>query len=160
MRGRAEATRTAPSRRSGVGLAVMVLGGLLSGCAQIGLPIGTAPTSNEITGSISRAGSPPVKAKAANAVDPSDWETVRRTLATALLNGDNKPLDWDNPDTGSSGTITPTVELASGQDSRCRLFATTLSDYHGVRRFRGEICRQSDGRWQLLTVSPDDATLS
>ena len=42
----------------------------------------------------------------------------------------------------------------------CRPFATTINDERGVRRYRGDACLRTDGRWQLNGVTADDALLS
>ena len=41
----------------------------------------------------------------------------------------------------------------------CRAFATTISDYRGVRRYSGEACRPANGGWRLTGIVPDDTTL-
>ena len=152
------ATRTARSASAGT---LLIVGSLLSGCASVGLPFGQGKeASPETTGSIA---TPQPQAYAAAipspTVDPSDWEAIRRTVAMALVTGENTSHNWVNPDTGSSGTITQTVEFGGGGDVRCRLFATTLNDFRGSRRFRGQVCQQTDGRWVLVRVTPDDAAL-
>lgn len=152
------ANRPVRSRRSLTATTAILLTGLLAGCGQIGIPLG-APSS-EITGSIGTPQKTDLRAATTPSVDPSDWEAVRRAVAAALASGKDGPTDWENPDTGSSGTITSTVALADGKEDNCRLFATTLNDYRGVRRFRGQICRRTNGVWQLVSVTPDDAALS
>lgn len=132
----------------------------LGGCAGLGLPFGEAGAPRT-TASIKA----PPKAKAILAsatmienVDPSDWETVRREMAGASETT-NHLLDWINPDTGSSGRIS--VAAAAERDGvLCRDFATTINDVRGVRRYRGDACLRTDGRWQLRNVTPDDAAIS
>ena len=68
-------------------------------------------------------------------------------------------LDWLNPDTGSTGTITATATASEGK-FLCRSFATTVNDLRGIRRYRGEACAPDGGRWQLRGVTPDDAAIS
>jgi hypothetical protein len=155
MPDRAQATRPERGGQRVPGIAVMLLAGLLAGCG--GMPFGKDEPSAETTGSISPV---PTAAPVAPTVDPSDWEAIRRTVAMALVTGENTTHNWVNPDTGSSGTVTQTVELVAQKDMRCRLFATTLNDFRGSRRFRGQICQQTDGRWVLVSVTPDDAALS
>jgi surface antigen len=123
----------------------------LAGCSTMGQ---SPAVSADITGTI------PVRATVAVAasVDSSDWEAVRRTIA-ALPAGPTPTVDWSNPDTGSTGALTVGA-TAAGKDTLCRAFVTTISDPHGVRRFRGTACRGIDGRWQLKGVVPDDALLS
>jgi surface antigen len=56
---------------------------------------------------------------------------------------------WRNPDSGHSGTVTPTnVYKASGQD--CREYETTVTIDGRTERAIGRACRQSDGTWQIM----------
>src|SRR3990172_5947915 len=78
----------------GVAIAVLVLS--LGGCTAMGLPFGEAGiarVSAETTGSI------PAKAEAADPVDPSDWEAVRRTVASVPQDTGTSRIEWSNPDT-------------------------------------------------------------
>jgi hypothetical protein len=42
----------------------------------------------------------------------------------------------------------------------CHSFDTTMSDVRGVRRYSGEVCKMTNGRWALRSVKPADAALS
>lgn len=134
-------------------MAVCLVAGLaLTGCARLGMPVGVPDTDRTITGSIR-----PASTGAVALADPSDWETIRRALATALDSGNPAQIDWSNPDTGSFGVITAS---ASTRNSDCRSFDTTMSDVRGVRRYSGEACKMTNGRWALRSVRPADAALS
>ena len=118
----------------------------------MGLPFSEASTQR-----------PPGKAILASApandrVDASDWEVVRLTIAGAPKAATAR-LEWLNPDTGSIGTIV-TAEAATGDGRTCRAFATTVNDVRGIRRYRGDACVSTGGRWQLQGVTPDDAAIS
>lgn len=141
-------------------LAVLaLLAWLPAACAQVGLPFGGAIASKKMTDAI-RTSSLVKSAQASSAgVDGSDWEAVRRTLAAEFVAGRSGTVDWTNPDTGSSGTITTISTVSHNGADACRYFATTIHDIHGVRRYRGEICQDKD-RWRLTKVQPDDAVLS
>lgn len=95
-----------------------------------------------------------VRASVADSVDPSDWEAVRRTLAG--IGTEALAHAWQNPKTGSSGTITATA-AEPGTSGFCRAFATTVADYRGIRRYRGEACQGGDGGWQLGGIMPEDS---
>ena len=76
-------------------------------------------------------------------------------------------LPGDRPPT-SNGPIRTPARRARSPDRRrdrrsgqlCRSFATTVNDARGIRRYRGDACRRTDGRWQLDGMAPDDAKLS
>jgi len=57
-------------------------------------------------------------------------------------------LVWRNPDSGNSGSITPTrtYEIANGQ--YCREYRQTIVIGASRNRPNGTACRQPDGTWQ------------
>jgi surface antigen len=139
------------------GLSFLAAG--LSGCATGSLPFAPPllPQMTSISGET--VGSITTQALI-ESVDASDWEAIRRTIAAAPA-GETKSLDWSNPDTRSTGALTVGVaaEIA-GSGALCRTFVTTVSDPRGVRRYRGQACRETDGRWHLKGVAADDALFS
>lgn len=138
------------------GVAIFGVALTLGGCAGMGLPFGEAGANR-----LAEAGDPkPILASATvvDRVDPSDWETVRRTVAGAP-GTPTFDLGWFNPDTGSSGAVA-VAGVTDQNGSVCRPFATTINDERGVRRYRGDACLRTDGRWQLNGVTADDALLS
>jgi hypothetical protein len=128
-------------------LAVLALA--VTGCAGVGgTPFGA--------GSGVSGGRGVIQAAVTDAVDPSDWEAVRRTLAK--IGTDALDLAWQNPKTGSSGTVTAmAAEPRSG--GVCRVFATTVNDLRGIRRYRGEACQPQGENWRLTGIIPEDSTL-
>ena len=141
--------RQSPRRSAGV--ATAALGLMLAGCAGVGLPFEAASGASvdpTTTGS--------VNAKAGDPVDPSDWEAVRRTLASVPANQlDESDFAWSNPQTGSAGRITALAKSSKN----CRTFTTTINDLRGIRGYRGEACRLDKGDWRLRGIVPDDSIL-
>ncbi len=135
--------------RQSLGLAVIavLLVVLASGCSSLG-ERGSGRMAARATKPVS-----PVER-----VDPSDWETIRRAVASAS-DASAHTLPWTNPDTGSKGTIAllPAITKAG---NLCRAFATTISDPSGVHRYGGEACLRTDGRWQLHEITADDVLVS
>jgi surface antigen len=141
------------------GIAAIALALSLGGCAGLGLPFGAdmASVDSTTTGSIKPT---LVSASVADGVDASDWEAIRRAVAATAADASVDHLPWRNPDTGSAGTIAGLSGAQAQGGLMCRTFATTVNDQRGVRRYRGEACRRSDGRWQLHGMVADDAQLS
>jgi surface antigen len=56
---------------------------------------------------------------------------------------------WSNPDSGHSGTVTPTrtVQLANGQ--YCREYKQTITVGGDQHQAYGTACRQADGTWKI-----------
>ena len=124
-----------------------------AGCARVGLPSFDA---GDVTGSI--PASTPAAAPVANGVDPSDWKSVQQALAGMAADEKQDGIGWRNPTTGSAGMITAyAAETTSA--GYCRVFATTVNDTRGVRRYRGEACR-TGADWKLTRVMAEDGKLN
>jgi surface antigen len=139
--------------------ALLVLALSLGGCASMGLPFAEGRGDRMAAAQGRTAG----RATLANVnvvdrVDPSDWETIRRTIA-ASSETTTERLDWLNPDTGSRGTVA-VLPAMTKSGALCRSFATTISDARGVRRYGGDACLRTDGRWQLTAITADDVLIS
>ncbi|MBW2667776.1 MAG: hypothetical protein JRE13_15930, partial [Deltaproteobacteria bacterium] len=55
---------------------------------------------------------------------------------------------WQNPDSGNSGTITPTRTYQNG-DQYCREYQQTIVVGGEPQDAHGTDCRQPDGTWQI-----------
>jgi len=138
-------THRAGERQSLPYFRAAILGGLAlaaAGCSATAID----PTQ---TGSV-------IQASVTDSVDPSDWEAVRRTIAD--IGEDAFDRAWKNPRTGSSGTVTAQAPEPRA-DGVCRDFTTTVNDLRGVRRYRGEACRNGNADWRLSTIVPEDSLL-
>jgi surface antigen len=69
-------------------------------------------------------------------------------LAASLPPG-GQPVDWQNPDTGSTGLIHGMTETRDPAGSTCRNFTALRTSYDGVRNYAGAICRSGDGGWRV-----------
>jgi surface antigen len=148
MLGRAKSYTGVGNRRQSLGAcAILILAAFTSGCTSLG---------ERTSGRLAAKQAAPVSA--IERVDPSDWETIRRTVAAAS-DAASHTLTWRNPDTGSNGTIA-LLPAISKKGSLCRAFATTVSDPSGIHRYGGEACLRTDGRWQLHDISADDVLVS
>jgi surface antigen len=135
-------------------LVIALIAAALGACSSVGVPFGEGKS-----GRLAATRAAKVEAVAVvDQVDPSDWETIRRTVAGASETTSHS-LTWRNPDTGSNGAIAvlPAITAAG---SLCRSFAATVNDVRGVHRYGGEACLRTDGRWQLHGITADDLVLS
>ncbi len=142
------------------GVAAAALALSLGGCAGLGLPFGAEMAGVDTsltTGSIKPT---LVSASRVSGVDASDWEAIRRSIAATPADLASDRLPWRNPDTGSAGTISALSAAHARGSLACRTFATTVNDQRGIRRYRGDACQRSNGRWQLYGMVADDAQLS
>ncbi len=58
-------------------------------------------------------------------------------------------ITWDNPETGNSGTVTPTRTGQSSSGAYCREFQQTITIDGKTERAYGTACQQPDGSWQI-----------
>ena len=73
-------------------------------------------------------------------------QTLQHTLEQAPTNAVGS---WNNPDSGHSGTVTPTVtRYTDGQP--CREFTTTIDVGGQPQQGYGTACRQADGSWKIV----------
>ena len=58
---------------------------------------------------------------------------------------------WRNPDSGHSGTVTPTRTYKSPDGRYCREFQQTVTVGGKTEEAYGTACRQPDGSWQIVS---------
>ncbi len=58
---------------------------------------------------------------------------------------------WKNPDSGNSGTFTPTKTIQTSVGNNCREFETTIYVEGKEETATGEACRQEDGTWKVIS---------
>jgi len=88
--------------------------------------------------------------EAGKSLDRADRLTMQRTVHQSLeTNRTGATATWNNPDTGHSGTVTPTrtVQTASGQF--CREYQQTVTIGGKTESAYGTSCRQPDGAWRI-----------
>ena len=73
---------------------------------------------------------------------------TQNTLETAPSGTTNT---WHNPDSGNSGTVTPTKTYQQGDGTYCREFQQTVTVGGKTQDAFGTACRQPDGSWQIVS---------
>ncbi len=56
---------------------------------------------------------------------------------------------WVNPDSGNSGTFTPSKTYTTSQGQYCREYQTTVTVGGEVQSAYGTACRKPDGSWEI-----------
>ena len=86
-----------------------------------------------------------------NQLDARDKDRQARTTQTALEKAPSgQPAAWTNPDTGNSGSVTPTRTYQNAQGQYCREFTQTVKIGGEEHQAYGTACRQPDGSWKLI----------
>jgi surface antigen len=74
-------------------------------------------------------------------------ETTQRSLE---YNKDGNSSSWSNPNSGHSGTVTPTRTYYSDEDRPCREYTTQVTIEGRTETAKGNACRQPDGTWRIV----------
>jgi surface antigen len=83
-------------------------------------------------------------------LDARDKRMAEEAAARAFeQNRTGQTSTWSNPDSGNSGSITPTktYQLASGQ--YCRRYTQTIRVGGESQEATGTACREADGTWRI-----------
>ena len=84
-------------------------------------------------------------------LDANDRVMMERTSQASLEHTRTGSLSsWRNPDTGHSGTVTPTRTYQQPSGTYCRDFAQTIVVDGQTHNATGTACRQPDGSWRIV----------
>ena len=74
-------------------------------------------------------------------------EAAHRAMEAAPT---GQSVGWKNPDSGLSGTVTPTKTYQTAEGNYCREYQTTVLIDGKQERATGTACRQADGTWRVV----------
>lgn len=83
-------------------------------------------------------------------LDNRDKEMAAEAAARAFeSNRTGQASSWKNPDSGNSGTVTPTKTYQAGNGQYCREYRQDITVGGEKQQAYGTACRQPDGSWQI-----------
>ncbi len=83
-------------------------------------------------------------------LDRADKLSMQRTAHQALeTNRTGATATWNNPDSGHSGTVTPTQTFQTASGQFCREYQQTVTIGGKTESAYGTSCRQADGSWRI-----------
>lgn len=83
-------------------------------------------------------------------LDRADQLAMQRTSQSALETAPTHQVsNWKNPDSGHSGTVTPTRTYHTPSGQNCREYTQTVTIDGRTETVRGTACRQYDGTWKV-----------
>jgi surface antigen len=141
-------------------LCAALLAASAAGGCSIAVPMGSpsalwrgsterAP-GEDVTGSIAK---PPEKLS--QALDAEDWRRASAAMNTALdPQGSGAGVNWDNPQTGARGSITPVGSAFPLDGKICRTFRADLAAKEAHESLEGAACREKTAEWSLTRVRP------
>ena len=85
-----------------------------------------------------------------NALDQRDKELALQQAQLSLENSKvGQTSQWQNPDSGNSGTFTPTRTYQTDSGQYCREYQQEISVGGEKHNSYGTACRQPDGTWKI-----------
>ena len=86
-----------------------------------------------------------------NRMDAADRKEANRATYSAL---ESEPTgtasSWNNPNSGNSGTVTPTRTYQAESGEYCREYEQRVTINGETQTAYGTACRQPDGNWQVV----------
>ena len=86
-----------------------------------------------------------------NRMDAADRREANRAAYSALESTPSgTTTNWRNPDSGNSGTTTPTRTYLAQTGEYCREYEQTITIGDKTQEAYGTACRQPDGNWKII----------
>jgi surface antigen len=126
----------------------------LGGCSLSSQFDSFFPTSDksERTGTI---GSAPDAKEEAQLPPPADLAYARAAASAVLSRGEkDSSIPWENPRTGTRGTVTPIASAYTQDGQTCRDFLASFVSGSSQSWVQGEACKQQQGDWQVRSFKP------
>lgn len=140
-------------------LAALALAVISAGCSlsyQLDSLSGKNEDQNEVTGSITPAGTKATDAAPASAEGPIESDlTYARAVVSEVLSrgGKDASAPWTNPQTGARGTVTPLASAYDQDGFVCRDFLASYVRQGSEAWLQGEACNMK-GQWQVRSMRP------
>ena len=83
-------------------------------------------------------------------LDRADQQYAAQAEVRAHAAPVGQTITWNNPDSGNSGTYTPTRDGRDQAGNYCREYQSTLSIGGQSEQAYGTACRQPDGSWKVV----------
>ncbi len=125
----------------------------LGGCSLSGQLDSFFPSSDKSdrTGTVTAASAK----EEAQLPPPADLAYARAAANTVLSRGDkDSSIPWENPRTGTRGTVTPIASAYTQDGQTCRDFLASFVSGSSQSWVQGEACKQQQGDWQVRSFKP------
>ncbi|OJX81407.1 RT0821/Lpp0805 family surface protein [Magnetospirillum sp. 64-120] len=83
-------------------------------------------------------------------LDRADQQYAMQAESKAHTAPVGQTISWNNPDSGNSGTYTPTRDGRDQSGNYCREYQTTVNIGGQSEQAYGTACRQPDGSWKVV----------
>ena len=142
------ACQTTQERGSGETIGA-ITGAILGGIAGSKVGSGRGNTAAIIFGALAGAA---IGSELGKQLDEKDRLAMGETTHTALEKGKpGEKVEWRNPDSGHSGTVTPQEVYKTSDNKTCREFQQTVFVDGAEETAYRTACRQPDGSWKIVS---------
>lgn len=83
-------------------------------------------------------------------LDKADLAYANQAQQQAAVAPVGQAIAWNNPQTGNSGTITPTRDGTTNTGRYCREYTQTIMVGGQKQSGVGQACRNPDGSWEIV----------
>jgi surface antigen len=127
-------------------LAVSALALLLAGCGSVNIPLPSFAAVDKPASETTVAGSVVVQEPIPETLAYSDATAIGTAAANDLLGAITaEGVDWENGQTGSTGTVVAISETSQEGEDTCRSFGATVISMLGIHRYFGKACQRAEG---------------
>ena len=83
-------------------------------------------------------------------LDKADVAAAQQAQNRAHTAPVGQQITWSNPESGHSGTVTPTRQGTDTAGNQCREYQSTVTIGGKTEQAYGTACRQPDGSWKVV----------
>jgi surface antigen len=83
-------------------------------------------------------------------LDKADAAAAQKAQSAAHTAPIGQQITWSNPESGHSGTVTPTRQGTDASGNQCREYQSTVTIGGKTEQAYGTACRQPDGSWKVV----------
>jgi len=106
-------------------------------------------------GSVNSTGSIKMMNSSSASIPPPDLAFAKAAASEVLRRGEkDASLDWENPETGARGTVTPIASAYTQDGQTCRDFLASYVKADVQSWLQGEACQEPRGAWQVRALKP------
>ncbi|MBP2313142.1 RT0821/Lpp0805 family surface protein [Azospirillum soli] len=84
-------------------------------------------------------------------LDRADETYAQQAASQAYAAPLGQTVQWNNPQSGNYGTITPTRDGYSNTGAYCREYQQTVYVNGRAQQASGQACQQPDGTWRIMS---------